>query len=473
MASSEDDGNGSSDATPTSAVRSVRKSVFSAVQSVIPFDSYGQSDDKRWEALQRIERRRRNILLRTEEPFWRTLMYWDGTVLSALKFDSLLWITIAIYVGVRCAARSGLPEFVSGLDSGRMAIVGGFLTFFMVFYVNQTNARFLALYGHSMACKGRIFDAATLARTCRMPHERALRLIRYLNAAHAAAYVGLSPIYPACSYFNHVDKHFQLLTKEERARMDRIDLDAGGAAHRELVVWATMEVQKALDAGMLDNELAAMLRGECLKFRIAAAQLYDAADLPIPFFYVHFISLLTALYLPLFAVTQGINAGSGDDAHWAVDVVVGLVVMLQSIFVIGLRILGQKLSDPFGDDLVDLSVMFFVQFTWTQSTRILASPDPPSSAYAVENELARRRVTVGPAWDADTANGLGDLGQANTSVRSYDDDAECNNNDTITPITAGATSSNYMMEDQKGFHKQSSNRSTSMREVLFPFGPSN
>jgi predicted membrane chloride channel (bestrophin family) len=473
MTSSTDDGNGSTDAIPTTAGRSVGKTVFSAVQSVIPSGSFRPSDDKRWEALQRIERRRRNILLRTEEPFWRTLMYWDGTVLSALKFDSLLWITIAIYVGVRCAARNGLPEFVAGLDSGRMAIVGGFLTFFMVFYVNQTNARFLALYGHSMACKGRIFDAATLARTCRMPHERALRLIRYLNAAHAAAYVGLSPIYPACSYFNHVDKNFQLLTKEERARMDRIDLDAGGAAHRELVVWATMEVQKALDAGMLDNELAAMLRGECLKFRIAAAQLYDAADLPIPFFYVHFISLLTALYLPLFALTQGINAGSGDEAEWAVDVVVGLVVVLQSIFVIGLRILGQKLSDPFGDDLVDLSVMFFVQFTWTQSTRILASPDPPHSAYAVETELARRRVTVGSAWDADTDNGLGNPDQAISTIPPSHDDAEYNDHEKVSPVPTAGISSNFMMEDQKGFHKQASTHGISMRHLLFPFGPAN
>lgn len=298
-----------------------------------------------------------------------------------------------------------------------------------------------------------------------MPHEQALRLIRYMNAAHAAAYVGLSPIYPVSSYFDHIDKSFQLLTKEERARMDKIDLDAGGAGHRELIVWATMEVQKAKDAGVLDKELAAMLRGECLKLRAAAAQLYDAADLPIPFFYVHFICLLTALYLPLFSLTQGINAGTGDDAHWVVDVVAGLVVLLQSIFVIGLRILGQKLSDPFGDDLVDLSVMFFVQFTWTQSNRILLSSDPPVRDYNVENELARKRVTIGAAWDAAAGTGLGNpsrtLSTFNSDTCNSGDDEENHghrNVDSIPPTDGQGPCDDFMMEDQKGFHKQMSKR---------------
>lgn len=380
------------------------KVVGTAVKTVLPG---GKHDDYRWEELQRIEKKRRNILKRAEEPFWKTLTHWDGTVLSHLKGDSVLWLTIAIYIGVRVAAREGLPDFVSGLDSGRMTIVGGFLTFFIVFYVNQSHKRYFALYGHSMACKGRIFDTATLARTC-LPQERALRLIRYMNAAHAAAYVGLSAVYPSKSYFNHIEETFQLLIPEERARLDKIGLDTGGSAYRELIVWAMMEVENAKKKGLLDRELAAMLRTEVLSLRAAAGQLYNAADLPIPFFYVHFICLLTAMYLPLFAIGQGINAGTGDDAHWVVDVVAGLVVVLQSIFVIGLRILGQKVSDPYGDDLVDLSVMFYVQFTWLNSNRILLSEDAPASNhYEIEHDLARNRITVGAAWDEGSDRGLG------------------------------------------------------------------
>lgn len=63
-------------------------------------------------------------------------------------------------------------------------------SFFLVFYVNQSHKRFFGLYKDSMACKGRIFDVATIAVTT-LPKERATRLVRYMNAAHAAGYVGL------------------------------------------------------------------------------------------------------------------------------------------------------------------------------------------------------------------------------------------------------------------------------------------
>ena len=96
------------------------------------------------------------------------------------------------------------------------------------------------------------------------------------------------------------------------------------------------------------------------------ASYYTFASLA-PLALQHFICLLTTLYLPLFAVTSAIEAGTGDDIHWSAGVIKGLVVLLQAIFVLGLRVLGQKMSDPYGDDLIDLSVMYYVEFTWTNS----------------------------------------------------------------------------------------------------------
>jgi hypothetical protein len=147
------------------AARSTKR----AIETVLPGDDNTDAQEKRWKELQRLEKKRRAILKRVEEPFWKTLLYWDGTVLSHLKTDSVLWLTMALYLATRVLARQGLPDFVSDLDAGRMGIIGGFLTFFVVFYVNQSHKRYFQLYGHSMACKGRIFDAATLARSCHMP----------------------------------------------------------------------------------------------------------------------------------------------------------------------------------------------------------------------------------------------------------------------------------------------------------------
>jgi hypothetical protein len=166
--------------------------------SLISFNEEFSREEKQWKELQALDKKRRAIVQRVEEPFWKTLLHWDGTVLSDLKTDSVLWFTMALYIATRVLARQELPDFVSNLDSGgRTGIIGGFLTFFIVFYVNQSHQRFFQLYGHSMGCKGRILDAATLVRSSHMPITQAMRLIRYMNAAHAAAYVGLSSAYPA------------------------------------------------------------------------------------------------------------------------------------------------------------------------------------------------------------------------------------------------------------------------------------
>ena len=51
-----------------------------------------------WERLNEIERRRLNVLGRTEVSFFRMLFYWDGTVLQAVITKPMLWITLAIYI---------------------------------------------------------------------------------------------------------------------------------------------------------------------------------------------------------------------------------------------------------------------------------------------------------------------------------------------------------------------------------------
>ena len=95
-----------------------------------------------------------------------------------------------------------------------------------------------------MGCKGSIFAAATLAATS-LPPEKAVRLIRYMNCAHAAGYVGLSDVYPSWSYFNTINKPMGLLTAQERARLDHIDMDKGGSCAREVIAWCMNEVQVA------------------------------------------------------------------------------------------------------------------------------------------------------------------------------------------------------------------------------------
>lgn len=99
------------------------------------------------------------------------------------------------------------------------------------------------------------------------------------------------------------------------------------------------------------------------------------------------------------------------------SVVGGLVVLTQTIFVQGLRILGQKMNDPFGDDMIDLSVIHFVVFNWRMSNRVLRAEYPKFAAsLQEEEELSEDWIGLGEAWDKNEEEKVEDGNNAEGSV---------------------------------------------------------
>lgn len=90
----------------------------------------------------------------------------------------------------------------------------------------------------------------------------------------------------------------------------------------------------------------------------------------------------------------------GDEVHWSSDLLSGLVVLVQSIFVVGLRLLGQRLLDPYGSDLEDLSVLHYVQEGWKTSQRVLCTEFPAVMDPEMELGLASSSSSVGIPWDS-------------------------------------------------------------------------
>lgn len=74
------------------------------------------------------------------------------------------------------------------------------------------------------------------------------------------------------------------------------------------------------------------------------AELFDNGDQAISFAFYNFICFLSAVCLPFFAMSSALDAGIGDAAYWLTDVVAGLIVVLQAIFVVGLRVLAENMS---------------------------------------------------------------------------------------------------------------------------------
>jgi len=308
---------------------------------------------------------------------------------------------IAIYVAVRLQAHFGnLPAYVEQIgEASDIGILGSFLSFFLVFFVNQSNSRFNEMYKKTAEIRRRILDTASMAAIT-MPPAQALRLVRYLNAAHAAGYVGLSITYTQASFFDELNRSLGLLTPSEMAYIDQCDMDHRGDCFREITNWAMMDIRTAEKTDeVIEGRVSSVLYGRIMEFRAAMDNLYDYCDQPIHFFYIHFLCLLTSVYVPIFAISTAYSAGTGDQTHWSADVLYGLIVFMQAIFVIGLRLLGQKMMDPFGDDVEDLSVLKYIREAWKASNRTLNSNYPSHVSLETEEGIEYTSASLGYPWD--------------------------------------------------------------------------
>jgi hypothetical protein len=159
-------------------------------------------------------------------------------------------------------------------------------------------------------------------------------------------YAGLTRYLQEGQLVHNLCRDYALLTYEETLRMEVCGLYKGKAsACFELLTWALMDVNRALHANCIDQHQASEMRQHIVDFRSMVAQIVVTCLCPIPFFYVHFLSLLTAIYLPLFALMVAFKTGShAESVPWYAEVVGFFLILLQCLFVVGLRILGQQLG---------------------------------------------------------------------------------------------------------------------------------
>jgi predicted membrane chloride channel (bestrophin family) len=186
---------------------------------------------------------------------------------------------------------------------------------------------------------GRIFNEALLARI-NLPNNEASRLMRYLNACHLLGYCGLSPTYNEKNFFDPMNESLQLLTDKEIERVKEIGIDSGGSAYRELIGWCLEIIYHHFNAKLMDSHTMDRMVVEVLTFRGAIGSLYDYDDQPIPFVYVHLLTLLVDIYMPLLAYSQATQVGN--------DVQGVIVVILAAVYTLGLVAVGRALSDPYG-----------------------------------------------------------------------------------------------------------------------------
>lgn len=130
--------------------------------------------------LKAILSRRREIIVNTKSGrAWDFVYAFSGTLLPYAFTDSMFWLTMFMY---------GIIRFVIWQDPRsaerfpimllpQVAVIGGFLNYFLVFFTNHSYQRFMMQYHKGMGAKGAIFNFVLLAKNY-LPRARALRIVR-------------------------------------------------------------------------------------------------------------------------------------------------------------------------------------------------------------------------------------------------------------------------------------------------------
>lgn len=354
------------------------------------------------EELARIERDRRELLRHSKLRYRRyTYFQFWGTVIPTICQSWEWWFTAAVYVMARLLMHYPVVSDISVItvDSRYVSIIGGFISFLLVFYNNQGYSRYTAQYEQSMRMEGRIFNATYFARD-NLPTAIAWQFVRYVNGAHLLCYLGLSTEYKRGNLFIPFNDANRIFTEDEIQRLDEIDMDTGGACYREVLGWAMKLLIEAKKDGYLDFIIYSNMCAEALQLRGAIGALYDFEDQPIPFVYVHLIYSITLMYLSLFAYFVGTSLPA-DHNHLR-DIVGIIIIFIFSLIAIGILEIGRLMSQPYKTDLSDLSVMHYINFTWMSSRRILIGGSFESKGLQMEKDLEASRPSLGKGFEEST-----------------------------------------------------------------------
>ena len=110
---------------------------------------------------------------------------------------------------------------------------------------------------------------------------------------------------------------------------------------------------------------------------------------------LHLVFILGLVYLPFFAYTVAVFLPS--DPGWY-DLVGCILVLLNTIYFVGLRDISKKLTDPYGDDLHDLSVLNYIQSTFIGCRRLMTAQIPKTTSQQEEEDMEQSRPPLGKGF---------------------------------------------------------------------------
>lgn len=155
------------------------------------------------------------------------LMRFADTVLIDIVEDAIFWISGMVYILVKLLLVYGcIPHDTSPMVS--VSTLGGFISFLLVFFLNECYLRYKAQYLEQIKGLNTIVSIAEYANSFMSNKDRVLQLIRYLNVAHIVAYTGMTELYAESNLLVPMVSEFNLLTRKELELIRSFDTDDDG-----------------------------------------------------------------------------------------------------------------------------------------------------------------------------------------------------------------------------------------------------
>jgi len=358
-----------------------------------------------------------------------------GTITPILLTSIQAWSIFFEYALIRALLRYKVIHLgpdLPGISTIITSIIGGFMSFFLVFFVSQAYARFINQFDTSMRVKGRILNLCFFARTA-LPPAEALRLMRYANAVHVIFYIGLSNAYSYQNLFVPLNERYNLLTEKEVKRITQIGMKNRITCTLEGLTWMFDLIYKNYrkgnrnrsddhndddgdskhaddesensdnrkdDAPLMDDNTLQMMISEVLQMRGAISDLFHCADQSIPFSYMHLLVLINGGYLIIMAYAIATYFPVSDSIF--PDMLGSFMLISNIIFVIGMKEIGRQMIDPYGSEAEDLAVPSFLEATLRASRLILNGHRFADAESEKEQRLDFLRPPLGNGYEATT-----------------------------------------------------------------------
>eukprot|EP00271_Cylindrocystis_brebissonii_P004084 TRINITY_DN154_c0_g1_i1.p1 TRINITY_DN154_c0_g1~~TRINITY_DN154_c0_g1_i1.p1 ORF type:complete len:481 (-),score=92.23 TRINITY_DN154_c0_g1_i1:497-1939(-) len=296
----------------------------------------------------------------------KTLLRFSGTGLHLvfMRFDFYFLLGLHLlftwlFNKAGGEASGGLPDLKGWpkISVAYISVPGSIIVFALTFYVNQTYNRYLDQFKHvggSLGCMG---DMLMLMRV-HMPDNAfaearkvRIQMLQFIQSINFLALGGM-----AQNRQEKIDrwvfytlKKRNLLTKEQIQICKTLMFTAtsnGSLAYKEVIMWVTRGIWAQVALGNLRTEIATIFTMKLWDAAGHFGALYGAPSGPVPFAYYHLLNFMVIVYLLLLSYAFIFVA-----PVWSI---LGFVII--EIAVIGMRELGDAMSNPFGVDTLDIPV---------------------------------------------------------------------------------------------------------------------